>query len=530
MSQFVKKDWTPPTVALVGAGPGEPGLITVAGLDRLRRADVVVFDALANPSLLQEARPHALQIDVGKRAGQHKKTQDAINALLVEHARTGRRVVRLKGGDPLLFGRGGEEAAYLAEHGIACEVIPGITSGLAAPAAAGIPPTHRGLASSVTLVTGHEEPDKTDTAVDYAALARLAQRGGTLCFYMGVARVDAIAAALIAQGLAPDTPAALVQWGTLPSQRTAQATLATLTHAVAQGGLSSPAIIVVGPVAGLRLPGLDSLTRRPLVAKRVLITRTRSQASSLRALLEERGAEVLEAPTIEMHPPESWEPIDLAIQNLTQWGWLVLTSRNAVDVLADRLEVLGLDARAVGGVKVAAVGQATAARLRERVGLLADLVPDFASGEALARTLILAIGQRPSPDTSTPPLADTKLLLLRADIAQPTLPQMLRKAGGEVEEVAAYQTRIVERLPDHVIQAIMEEDLDYVTFTSSSTVRNLVALMGDEARRLHGFRLASIGPATSRTLGELGFEVGVEASQPGVEPLVAALARDAGGA
>lgn len=507
----------PGRVCLVGAGPGDPGLITRAGLERLRSAQVVVYDALVNPLLLEEAPAQAQRIDVGKRGGCHKLSQDQINELLLAKAREGKFVVRLKGGDPYLFGRGAEEVSYLARHGIACEVIPGVTSGLAAPAAAGIPVTHRQLASTVTLVTGHEDPTKPASAVDYAALARLAAAGGTLCLYMGAGRLRAITEALIAQGLAPDTPAAVVQWGTLPGQRSVRERLGGLADAVEQAGLGSPAIIVVGAVAGIDEPGLDFFTRRPLFGRRVLITRTRQQASLLRQQLAELGAHVLEAPTIEIVPPERWDEVDRTIRDIARYDWLVLTSINGAAALAERMSALGLDARHLAGVRVAAIGQPTAQAIRQHLGINADLVPTQFVAESLAGELI-----------AQQDMQGKRVLLLRADIARPALPELLTQAGAQVTDLAIYQTRLARELPVDVLEALWQRQVEWVTFTSSSTARNLVQLLGEEANLLESVKIASIGPITSRTVRELGYAVAAEAKRSDIDGLVEAIVEACG--
>lgn len=500
-------------VCLVGAGPGDAGLITVTGLKRLREADAVVFDALANPVLLAEAPDHAERIDVGKRAKHHKMTQDETNQLLVELARAGKNVVRLKGGDPYLFGRGAEECAFVTRHGIRCEVVPGVTSGLAAPATAGIPVTHRRVASTVTLVTGHEDPTKGDTSVDYDGLARLIARGGTACFYMGVGRLQQIADSLEDCGLPRSTPAAVVQWGTLPRQRTARGTLDNIKSEVERVGVSSPAIIVVGDVAATNEPGLDYFTNRPLFGRRILVTRTRQQASDLRAALEDLGAEVFEAPTIKLTPPTAQETQRLhgAINRIDENDWLLLTSVNAVDVLARRLAETGRDARRLGGVQIAAVGEATAGALWDRLRLRSDFMPREFSGESMARQFIadcVVKGKR--------------CLLLRADIARPALPTLLTEAGALVTEVIAYRTVRPEALPDEVLQAL-RDGIDWVSFTSSSTVRNLVEMLGDDRPLLDGVKAASIGPMTSATMKDMGVEVTVEAASARIDALVAAV-------
>lgn len=512
---------TPPAssgrVALVGAGPGEPGWITARGLELLRCADAVVYDALANPVLLEETPPHCRRIDAGKRAKEHRLTQDQTNQLLVDLARQGLFVVRLKGGDPYLFGRGAEEVAFLAAHGVACEVVPGITSGIAAPLAAGIPVTHRDVASTLTFVTGHEDPAKSATAIDYAALAALITAGGTACFYMSVARLDAIVGELASHGLDPQTPAAVVQWGSTPRQKSCSAPLGELAAELRAKQIGSPAIIVVGKVAAIRDPGLDFFTARPLFGKRVLITRTRQQASDLRRRLAELGADVLEAPTLEIAPPstERLAAADRAIQSIGDFQWLVLTSINGVEALAQRVEQMGLDARHFHGVKVAAIGEPTAEALRRSLGLRADLVPTRFVAESLAAELIARHA-----------VAGQRFLLLRADIARPALPRLLSQAGASVEEHTLYETRPAASLPDHVVNALRERSLDWITFTSSSTATNLVELLGPDASLLRDAkrpRLASIGPITSATLRELGLPVDVEAARSDIPGLVTAI-------
>ncbi len=508
------------SVSLVGAGPGDPGLITARGLERLRCAAVVVYDALANPSLLDQAPDNAERIDVGKRAGVHKLSQDQTNALLAQKARLGGLVVRLKGGDPYLFGRGAEEAAYLAQQGIACEVVPGITAGIAAPAAAGIPVTHRGIASTVTFITGHEDPTKTESSVDYHAVAQLIRTGGTACLYMAVRTLENIRQELTRYGLDETTPVAVIQWGTLPRQRHVRCDLATAAKSVADAGLAAPAIIVIGEVAAIDEAGLDYFTRRPLFGRRIVITRTRHQSSRLRQMLDDLGAETLEAPTIDLVPPTSWEQADQAIRDLPSFDWLALTSTNGVDALADRLTHLKLDARHLGHgpqgqpVKVAAIGDATAAALRDRLAITADLVPTQFVAESLSDELIAQHN-----------IAGKRFLLLRADIARPALPQRLTAAGAEVTEVTAYQTRIAGELPTTVIDALKDGSVDWITFTSSSTATNLITMLGDNRHWLENVNIASIGPITSKTLGELNITPTVEATTSNMAGLVDTIAQ-----
>ena len=509
-------------VTLIGAGPGDPGLITAKGLDRLRSADVVVHDALVHPRLITLAKPGARLVDAGKRgrlpggaeSGGYRLSQDQINDLLVDLARQGLKVVRLKGGDPYLFGRGAEEAAYLARHGIACEVIPGVTSGIAAPMYAGIAVTHRELASSVTFVTGHEDPDKPGSRVDYRALAGLIDAGGTACFYMGVGRLSGIVASLTKYGLPAAMPAAAVQWGTWTTQRSVRGTLGGIEGLVKQHALGSPAIIVVGNVAAMDEPGLDFFTTRPLFGQRVLVTRTRQQASALSAELEALGAEVIEAPTICITPlaKEELEQLDATLRAIDGYDWLILTSPNAAEVLHARLINQGKDARALAGVKLAAVGEATAEALKQKLGVQADFVPRRAMGEALGRELI-----------ATHPMAGQRVMLLRADLAGEDLPKLLEQAGAQVRQVVGYRTVMADSLPAEVAQALKAGRVDWLTFTSSSTVRNLVGLLGADRGVLAGIKTASIGPVTSGALGEAGLDVTVEAGRSSVAGLVEAM-------
>lgn len=501
-------------VCLVGAGPGDPGLITVRGMQLLRAAQVIVHDALVLPSLLREARADAQLIDVGKRHADHKMTQDAINALLLEQAKAGRFVVRLKGGDPFVFGRGAEEAVYLAKHGVICEIIPGITAGVAAPAMAGIPVTHRHFASSVTFVTGHEDPAKSASTTDLAALASLITTGGTVCIYMGMNRLDAITDQLLEHGLPSDTPAAVVQWGATPMQRSLRTTLDRLSSLVDEEELKAPAVIVIGKVVAIEEPGLDFYMKRAMVGQRVVITRTRDQASDLREKLEALGAQVLEAPTIQVQPmtQDAQQRVDQALRSLDNYNWLVVTSANGVDALAQRVNALALDGRAFANVKIAAVGQATALALQTSLGLRADLLPEKFVAESLAASLLKedAKGQR--------------YLLLRADIARDRLPQLLIEAGALVDDLPVYRTLPAIQLPEDVMEALRAGEVDWITFTSSSTVRNMIALLGEEHTLLRSVKIASIGPITSQTLRETDLSPTVEASPSDIQGLVSAIA------
>lgn len=479
------------TVYLVGAGPGDPGLLTRRGAELLARADVVVHDRLSAVELLDLARADAERIDVGKAPGHHRMTQDQINALLVERGRRGETVVRLKGGDPFVFARGSEEAAVLAGAGVAFEVVPGITSALAVPAYAGIPVTQRFSSTSFTVVTGHEDPTSGEGTVDWDAVANT---GGTLVILMGVARWPRIAERLLAAGRDPDTPAAAVRWGSRPDQVTVRATLATL----GRHELASPSVIVVGRVAAEDHGWYED---RPLFGRRVVVTRARAQASALAAALSDLGAAVIEAPTIRIvSPADEGAALAAAVAAVSDYRWLILTSPNGVARTFGHLP----DARALAGVQVAAVGPGTAAALAER-RIVADLVPERAVAEGLLDVF------------PAPPTGGGRVLLARAAEARATLPDGLRQAGWEVDDVAAYRTVPV---PVDADTAAQIAEADAVTFTSSSTVTNLVHAVG-----VGGLPpvAVSIGPITSATARDLGVTVAAEAEPHTVDGLVAAV-------
>ncbi len=490
-------------VTLVGAGPGDPGLITLRGVEALRQAEVVVYDYLASPELLRHVPVAAERIYVGKKAGAHTMAQEEIGALLVGLGQEGKRVVRLKGGDPFVFGRGGEEAAALAEAGIPFEVVPGVTSAIAVPAYAGIPVTHRGVASSLAVVTGHEDPTKAESAIDWQALAGV----DTVVFLMGAGNLPRIAAELVARGKPAATPAAVIQWGTLGSQRTVAGTLADIAARAGDAGLSSPAVTVVGGVVALR-EGLRWFDRRPLSGLRVLVTRTRDQASKLAEGLRALGAEPVECATIETAEPDDWAPLDRAIAAIGGYQWVVFTSANGVEAFFRRLARAGRDARALAGARLAAIGPATAEALAAH-GLTADLVP----GEYVAEALSEALGD----------VGGLRMLLPRADIARPALAEQLRAAGALVDEAVAYRTVAPAGLETTLRQAL--DGADVVTFTSSSTARHLVAALtpGEAARALAGVAVACIGPVTADTVRELGLTPAVVAEEYTVDGLLKAL-------
>jgi uroporphyrinogen III methyltransferase/synthase len=491
------------TVYLVGAGPGDPGLLTLRAAELLARADVLVYDALVSAEILERAGD-ARRVYVGKRGGEHTRTQDEINRLLVELAGEHRTVVRLKGGDPFVFGRGGEEALVLREAGVPFEVVPGITSGVAGPAYAGIPVTQRGTAASVALVTGHEDPLKDDTDLDWAHLARGV---GTLVFYMGVGKMADNFRRLVEGGRPPHTPAAAVEWGTYPRQRTITGTLETLPALVREAGIGAPSVVVVGEVVALR-ERLAWYDRRPLSGRRVVVTRARAQASGLAAELRALGAEVMEFPTIRIEPSPDAGALRRAAAGVGAFDWVVFTSVNGVEHFWGALDAEGLDARALAGVRVCALGPATAAELLRR-GVRADLVPDEYVAEATVEALAAAAELR-----------GARVLLPRAEVARAVLPDSLRDRGAEVVEVAAYRTVQDGAGVDEVRRRLAEGGVDLLTFTASSTATNFAALVGTDTG---GARVASIGPITSATLRGLGMEVDVEAAEYTIPGLLAAI-------
>lgn len=491
----------------MGAGPGDPGLITVKAVECLNQADVVIYDFLANPILLGYASPEAEVIYVGKSASDHTLSQQEINELIVRKALEDKVVVRLKGGDPFIFGRGGEEAEELIQAGIDFEVVPGVTSAIAVPAYAGIPLTHREHTSSVAFITGHEDPTKAESSVDWD---KIATGLGTLVFLMGVGNLPRIASRLIEAGRAANTPAAVIRWGTTPDQTTVTGTLEDIASKVQAAALKPPAILVVGGVVGLRsiLNWYESL---PLFGKRIMVTRTRAQASVLSSALTGLGAGVMECPTIRLAPPEDWSLIDRALDELAGFDWLVLTSPNGVDFLFERIREKGLDARVMAPVKLAVIGSGTADRL-ERFGLKADLIPEEFVAEDLARTLI------------STGVSGRRILLARSAQARTMLPGELIKAGAEVHDLALYQTLPAEGMPEGARAAFEQDQLDLVTFTSSSTVSSLMELLdGSQQEIVSKIKAACIGPITARTAREAGLDIVVEAGEYSIKGLVQAI-------
>lgn len=494
-------------VSLVGAGPGDPGLLTLLGWERLRQADLVVYDRLINPVLLQEVRPDAERVFVGKEAGAHALPQAEIARSLIDGARAGKAVVRLKGGDPFVFGRGGEEAEALAVAGVPFEVVPGVGSAVAAPAYAGIPVTHRDLASSFVIVTGHEDASKTGSTIDWEAIAR---GPDTIACLMARRTLAAVCERLIEHGRPADTPAALVERGTTPQQRVVEAPLARLPAAADAAGLAAPAVLIVGQVVSLRTK-LRWFDQRPLFGKRVLLTRTRTQASEMARCLVREGAEPIEFPTIEIEArPSAATAAAVADLAAGRYDWTILTSANGVDQLFGALDQAGYDSRAFGGVQVAAIGQATAEALARR-GIRADVVP----ARYVAEELLSALAVHP--------LEGARVLLARADGARTVLPQGLRRRGAAVDDVVFYVSRRPATADSAVIARLEAGEIDIATFTASSTVHGCIDLLNGRTELLERLFVACIGPVTAATARGLGLRVDVVSEDHTIPGLVNAL-------
>jgi uroporphyrinogen III methyltransferase/synthase len=498
-------------VYLVGAGPGDPKLLTLRGRECLAQADVVLYDYLANPALLDHAPAEAERVYVGRRGRGIYQDQAEVNRVMIERARAGQVVVRLKGGDPFVFGRGGEEAEAVAAAGIEFEVVPGVTSAVAVPAYAGIPVTHRTLASTVTFVTGHEDPAKGITALEWP---RLATGDGTLVFLMGMKNLPAIVERLTDEGKPADTPVALIRWGTRATQRTVIGTLRDIVGKSADAEMEPPTIIVVGEVVRLR-EQLNWFEKRPLFGKRVLVTRAREQAYELSQLLLACGAEPIECPTIQVVPPEDWRELDTALAEVSRFDWLIFTSVNGVKPFMDRLQQQGVDARALAGVKICCIGPRTARELT-RYGIRADLVPS----EFQAEGVIAAF--------SAQPIAKQRILIPRAAVAREILPEELRRLGAEVRVVTAYRTVLPATDRERFKDLFRRREVDLITFTSSSTVRNFAALF-DSPEEMHKLvshlPVACIGPITAATAKEHGLTVTIMAAENTIPALVDALVR-----
>ncbi len=500
---MVTKTDKPGTVYLVGAGPGDPGLITLKGLQYLESADVVVHDRLVDERLLARASKDAELIDVGKVPGEQGNPQANTNAMLVSKARDGKRVVRLKGGDPFVFGRGGEEADALKDAEIPFEIVPGVTSAVAAPAYAGIPLTHRNYASSVTVITGSEALDTEGVAWD-----KLAQTGGTLVVLMGWENMAGIADKLVDAGRPESTPAALIEWGSEPYQRTVVGTLSDVVGKATEAGLKRPIVAVVGEVVELRKK-LQWFDNRPLFGKRVLVTRSRNQASVLSEMLSREGAWPLEVPTIEIQSLEEYAELDAALSKLPDYDWVVFLSTNAVEAVFERLEAAGRDARAFYSARVAAIGSATATALLTR-GISADFVPAEFVSESMADSLNERI------------VSGARVLLPRADIGRETLRDGLAAHGARVDDIIAYRTVTPEKAASRLSE-VLSEGVDIATFTSTSTVRNLAGLLEGDLGRLGDAKIACIGPITADAVSNAGLNVDILAEEYTVAGLVDAL-------
>ena len=496
-------------VYLVGAGPGDPGLLTLRGKACLQEADVVLYDHLANPVLLDYVSPETEQIYVGRRGCGIYRPQDEINQLILGKTREGKRVVRLKGGDPFVFGRGGEEAEWIVEHQIPFEVVPGVTSAVAVPAYAGIPVTHRTLASTVAFITGHEGQDKDETVLEWP---RFAAAEGTLVFLMGAKNLSMIVSRLVEEGKSVDTPVALIRWGTYAKQSTVIGTLRNIVDRAKSAHIRPPTIVVVGEVVRLR-EQLNWFETQPLFGKRVLVTRAKAQASELSTLIRAQGGEPIECPTIDIGPPDTWEEVDEAIEHLATYQWLVLTSVNGVKAFMQRLWHHGRDARALAGVRVCCIGPRTAEEVSV-YGINADLVPETFQAEGLIEGLKRAgvSGQR--------------VLLARAAEAREILPNELERLGALVRIVKVYKTVMPPIERERIQQMFRDRLIDVVMFASSSTARNFFQLF-DEAhdlkKNLHGTIIASIGPITAKTIREIGLDVHVMAAQNTIPALVQSL-------
>jgi uroporphyrinogen III methyltransferase / synthase len=491
-------------VYLVGAGPGDLGLVTLRAKECIENADVIVYDSLANSELLGWARDEAEIIYAGKRAGEHSLSQSEINALLVDKAREGKNVVRLKGGDPFVFGRGAEEAKAIVDAGLEFEVVPGITSAIAGPAYAGIPVTHRAENSHVTFFTGHEDPTKTETAIDYAALAKL---GGTQVMLMGIERLGSITGKMREHGVRVDLPVALVRWATTGAQETLVGTLENIAQRALELGFEAPAVAIFGDVVLLR-KDLNWYEKRPLAGKRIVVTRTRKQAGALSGKLRALGALVFELPTIQIEPPTNLREFAELVQDAHHYDWIVFTSANGVEAFFEIFFKLYDDAREIGGARIAAIGPGTARRVRD-FRLHVDLQPE----EFVAEAVVRAFQREGSID-------NLRILLVHAEKARDVLPKELSALGAIVDEAFSYRTVPETRDITGARRRLLEEGADLITFTSSSTVENFLELGLPWPK---GMRIASIGPITSKTVRDRGLQVGTEARRHDIDGLVEAI-------
>ncbi|WP_320171306.1 uroporphyrinogen-III C-methyltransferase [Maridesulfovibrio sp.] len=499
-------------VYLIGAGPGDPGLLTVKAREVLETADVLIYDYLANADFLNYAKAGAEVIYVGKKGGDHTLPQDKINELIVAKAGEGKIIARLKGGDPYVFGRGGEEAEELVEAGIDFEVIPGITAGVAAPAYAGIPVTHRDFTTSVCFITGHEDPTKEKTGHNWEVYAKSTS---TLVFYMGVKNLPMIAENLISNGRDPETPVALVRWGTRCNQESFVSTLENVAEEAENRKFKAPSIIVVGGVCSLH-DKLGWFEKRPLLNKGVVVTRAREQASGLVSTLGRLGACVYEFPTISITPLEDYSAVRKEIKALSGWDWLIFTSVNGVKHFFNQLDETGLDARAFAGLEIAAIGPATADALVAK-----GIKPDFVPEKYVAEGVVSGLLERG--------IKGKKVLIPRAKVAREVLPEELRKAGADVTVLPVYETGLADNDPGPVADALKAGKIHYLTFTSSSTVENFFNLIEPETFHKYkdAVKIACIGPVTTRTLEKFGFEPDIQPDDYTIPALVDVLVQEA---
>jgi len=497
-------------VYLVGAGPGDPGLLTLKAKACLEKADVVIYDHLANEVFLDHADEKAAFIYVGKKGGDHTLSQDEINKLIVDKAQQGHMIVRLKGGDPFIFGRGGEEAEELVKAGVPFEIVPGITSAIAVPAYAGIPLTHRDYTSTVAFITGHEDPTKETSSI---AWDKLSTGVGTIVFLMGITKIASICNELIKNGRSPNTPVAVIHKGTHPEQVTVEGNLENIAEIVKSANIRPPGIIVVGDVVGLR-KGLNWFEDKPLLGKKIIVTRAREQASDFLTKLLELGVHCVEFPTIEIVPPDNWEPLDKAIEDLPNYDWLLFTSVNSVKYFFKRVYENGKDTRCLKNIKVGAVGPKTAEAVREN-GVIPDLIPEEYKAESVADSF---------RNFNT---ENIKVLLPKASKARKTLPDELKKMGADIDEVTVYHTIMPEGKTDEVKSMLEAGDIDMVTFTSSSTVTNFINIFGPDSEKIKSYLkdvdIASIGPITSDTAKKNGLKITVEAKDYTIDGLIEAI-------
>jgi uroporphyrinogen III methyltransferase/synthase len=496
-------------VFLIGAGPGDPGLITVKGLAFLKKADVVVYDYLANEDLLKAAKEGAERIYVGKKGGDHTLSQEEINALIIRKAEEGKTVARIKGGDPFIFGRGGEEAEELAKAGISFEIVPGVTSAIAVPAYAGIPLTHRDFTSTVSFITGHEDPTKKESKIRWD---KISTGAGTLVFLMGMGNLPMIAAELIKNGRDPETPVALIRWGTLPEQETTIGKLKNIGEIARTKKIRPPVVILVGEVIELR-EKLNWFEHLPLFGKKILVTRAREQASDLSERVRDLGGIPIEFPTIEVIPPESWADADHCAAQMAVYDWVIFTSANGVKFFLERIFALGRDIRDLKGPRICAIGPKTAEAL-DALKVKVDLVPSEYRAESIFEGL------------KKEDLKGKRLLIPRAKLARDVLPQELRKTGASVDVVEVYQTIRPAGNAEEVKRLLRNKSISAITFTSSSTVRNFADLVGiNEVRDLMGgVAIASIGPITAERARTLGIKTTVMPEEFTIPALVEALA------